>query len=108
LPPYSFGEASYAKRLQELASHSHSVQNICFTKGDRFCHSFVYHNQSTWKNFDSLVENTSLFVENTSPFIENTSLFVYLVSGVVLKYSKDSQEYEMTDGVRKSDACGGH
>jgi hypothetical protein len=42
-----------------------------------------------------LVENTSRFIENTSPFIENTSLFVYLVSGVVLKYGKDSREYEM-------------
>ncbi|WP_313889937.1 MULTISPECIES: hypothetical protein [Nostoc] len=30
-----------------------------------------------------------------------------LVSGVVLKYGKDSREYEMTGGVRKSDACGG-
>ncbi|MCL6754295.1 restriction endonuclease subunit S [Nostoc sp. CCCryo 231-06] len=36
LPPYPYGEASYAKRLQELALHSHSVQNICFTRGDRF------------------------------------------------------------------------
>jgi hypothetical protein len=53
LPPYPYGETSYAKRLQELASHSHSVQNIFFTRGDRFCHSFVYDNQSTWKNFDS-------------------------------------------------------
>ncbi|ACC79969.1 hypothetical protein [Nostoc punctiforme] len=30
-----------------------------------------------------------------------------LVSGVVLKYGKDSREYEMTGGVRKNDACGG-
>ncbi len=52
LPPYSFGKASYAKRLQELASHSHSVPNICFTRSDRLCHNFVYDNQSTWKNFD--------------------------------------------------------
>jgi hypothetical protein len=27
---------------------------------------------------------------------------------VALKYGKDSREYEMTGGVRKSDACGGH
>ncbi|MGV0107640.1 hypothetical protein NSTCB13_06532 [Nostoc sp. DSM 114160] len=30
LPPYSFKEASYAKRLQELALHSHLLQNIYF------------------------------------------------------------------------------
>ncbi|NEU79807.1 hypothetical protein [Nostoc sp. UIC 10630] len=30
-----------------------------------------------------------------------------LVSGVVLKYGKDSREYEMTGRVRKSDACVG-
>ncbi|MFN6473946.1 MAG: hypothetical protein RMY36_030320 [Nostoc sp. SerVER01] len=30
-----------------------------------------------------------------------------LVSGVALKYGKDSREYEMTGGVRKSDAYGG-
>ncbi|MBC1220890.1 hypothetical protein GNF10_23450 [Nostoc sp. UCD121] len=29
-----------------------------------------------------------------------------LVSGVALKYGKDSREYEMTGGVRKNDACG--
>ena len=28
--------------------------------------------------------------------VQNTSPFVYLVSGVVLKYGKDSREYEMT------------
>ncbi|MCC5663219.1 hypothetical protein LC653_04535 [Nostoc sp. CHAB 5784] len=48
------------------------------------------------QNTSPFVENTSPFVENTSPFVENTSLFVYLVSGVVLKYGKDSREYEMT------------
>ncbi|MFN6477219.1 hypothetical protein [Nostoc sp. DedQUE07] len=52
LPPYSFKEASYAKRFQELALHSHLVQNIYFTRGDRLCHSFVHDNQSIWKNFD--------------------------------------------------------
>ncbi|MHC5933919.1 hypothetical protein [Nostoc sp.] len=35
-----------------------------------------------------LLQNTSLFVQNTSPF-------VHLVSGVVLKYGKNSREYEM-------------
>ncbi|MBD2242512.1 hypothetical protein H6G26_02415 [Nostoc sp. FACHB-888] len=30
-----------------------TMQLITVTNGDRFCHSFVYDNQSTWKNFYS-------------------------------------------------------
>ncbi len=30
-----------------------------------------------------------------------------LVNGVASRYGKNSREYEMTGGVRKSDACGG-
>ncbi|WP_375471144.1 hypothetical protein [uncultured Nostoc sp.] len=32
--------------------HHHYV-TLNLTNGDRLCHSFVYDNQSTWKNFDS-------------------------------------------------------
>jgi hypothetical protein len=42
--------------LGGLGMESNSIitmQLITVTNGDRFCHSFVYHNQSTWKNFDS-------------------------------------------------------
>ncbi|MCC5598975.1 hypothetical protein [Nostoc favosum] len=68
LPPF-------AKRLQELASHSHSVQNICFTRGDRFCHSFVYDNQSTWKNFHSFgSEHKSIRSEHKSIRSEHKSI----------------------------------
>lgn len=45
-----------------------------------------------------------VLVQNTSLFVQNTSLLVHLVSGVVLKYGKDSWEYEMTGRVHKSDA----
>ncbi|MBD0388353.1 MAG: hypothetical protein ICV54_18080 [Nostoc sp. C3-bin3] len=31
-----------------------TMQLITVTNGDRFCHSFVYDNQSTWKNFLAL------------------------------------------------------
>ncbi|MFW9260229.1 hypothetical protein [Nostoc sp. CALU 546] len=75
LLPYSFRKASYVKRLQELASHSRSVQNICFTRSDRFCHSFVYDNQSTWKNFDSFgSERESIRSERESIRSEHESI----------------------------------
>ncbi|MEH2001842.1 MAG: hypothetical protein V7L00_24440 [Nostoc sp.] len=44
-------------------------------------------------------------IETIEKAIQDTS--ERLVSGVAFKYGKDSREYEMTGGVRKSDACGG-
>ncbi|PHJ67026.1 hypothetical protein VF14_34375 [Nostoc linckia z18] len=46
----------------------HPVQNICFTRGDHLWQSFVYANQSTWKNFDSFSSQHKSFSQQHKSF----------------------------------------
>ncbi|MEA5602385.1 hypothetical protein [Nostoc sp. UHCC 0252] len=51
------------------------MQLITVTNGDRFCHSFVYDNQSIWKNFDSFdLEHKSILAEHKSIRAEHKSI----------------------------------
>ncbi len=55
----------FAKRLVEKALHSHSVQ-ICFTRGDRFCHSFVYHIELIRDNRKEVSEFLAEIIEDVA------------------------------------------